>query len=543
MRLPTISLDRWGAAPVIALLVATLGLTATLAYYAHDAARSHEAVAERVLHDYVDFAGWEFVRLAEKELNTSTAAVLSGIRCVNSTKDALPPESVLTAAIARERGCQLPALTARSYFRAQPSTGQISIAGAPLDTAVAALANVQASDGKSGRSPLTLQFLADTPATVVAYARQPSDDSRPLIVGFVADVKQFAPLFERIVRREPLLPAALLKGAENQRYLSARVTGPAGQSVYESPQFATSQYVNAGALPAPFGQFHYQLALRPDTAQTLVIGGLPQSRVPLLLILLLLDAGLLAVAIVQVRRERQLAALRADFVTSVSHERRTPLAQIRMFAETLMLGRTRTADETRRSLGIIHRESQRLTHLVDNVMSFRRGERGVETLVRAPVALVPLAREVLETFSPLDQQRPASLRLDASVEVTILADPSAIRQILLNLLDNAVKHGPLEQTVTLSIALAADCVQLIVDDEGPGIDPQDTERIWQPFVRLSRSTQATTGAGIGLSVVRQLVALHEGRAWVTRAPSGGARFVAELPGATAEQPLTLVHSA
>src|SRR5262249_23096143 len=172
----------------------------------------------------------------------------------------------------------------------------------------------------------------------------------------------------------------------------------------------------------------------------------------------------------------------------------------------------------------------RLAHLLDNVMTLRRGERGANTLVSAPVALVPLARDVLETFSVLAHQRHITLQLEAPVEINVMADASALRQILLNLLDNAAKHGPSDQTVRLSVTVEGRCARLMVDDEGPGIDERDVPRIWEPFVRLSPGARSgVTGTGIGLSVVRQLTTLHGGRAWVARSPSGGARFIVELP--------------
>src|SRR5213076_2188456 len=248
------------------------------------------------------------------------------------------------------------------------------------------------------------------------------------------------------------------------------------------------------------GRVQVQVALRPDLAPKLVIGGMPRSNLPMLLSLLALTAGLVVAALLQLRREYELSQLRADFVSGVSHELRTPLAQIRMFSETLLLGRVRSDEEQVRSLEIIDQEARRLTHLVENLLHFSRSERQLTRLSPAPA---PLAA---------------------------LVDADALRQMLLNLLDNAVKYGPAGQTVTLGLSVGEGRARICVDDQGPGVPAADRERIWDQFWRLERDRgSAVAGTGIGLSVVRELVALHGGRAWAEDAPGSGGRFVIELP--------------
>ena len=122
-------------------------------------------------------------------------------------------------------------------------------------------------------------------------------------------------------------------------------------------------------------------------------------------------------------------------------------------------------------------------------------------------------------------------------DVTAPIDASALRQIVLNLLDNAVKYGPADQTVTVQVAYAGGTARVSVEDEGPGIATADVARIWAPFARLPQASAAgVAGAGIGLSVVRELTQLHGGRVTVTTGASGGARFCVELPHATVGQP-------
>jgi signal transduction histidine kinase len=278
-----------------------------------------------------------------------------------------------------------------------------------------------------------------------------------------------------------------------------------------------------------------QVSIDPAAARELVIGGLPRSRLPLLLGLLALCTGLVVTAALQLRRERALQRLRSEFVSSVSHELRTPLTQIRMFAETLLLDRVRSDEERRRALEIVDREARRLTHLVENMLQFSRGERGGAPLSPAPLALAPLVREVVDQFQPMVAGTGVRLLARLDEDGTALADADALRQVLLNLLDNAVKYGPRQQEVVVALERAAGGVRLTVEDQGPGIPAHERRRVFERFHRLERDRRSSVaGTGIGLSVVQDLVERQGGRVFVEDAPRGGARFVVELKGGVSE---------
>src|ERR1041385_4964592 len=199
---------------------------------------------------------------------------------------------------------------------------------------------------------------------------------------------------------------------------------------------------------------------------------MPRSQRWRLIAMLALTAGLVAAALLQLRREYELSQLRADFVSGVSHELRTPLAQIRMFSETLLLGRVRSDDERERSLEIIDQEARRLTHLVENLLHFSRSERRLTRLSPAPAPLTPLVSEAAEGFAPLAAARGVTLCTEVTDGVVGAGGAAdALRQILLNLLDNAVKYGPSGQTVTLGLSVADGRARVSVDDEGPGSRP------------------------------------------------------------------------
>jgi signal transduction histidine kinase len=249
-----------------------------------------------------------------------------------------------------------------------------------------------------------------------------------------------------------------------------------------------------------------------------------------------LGAFFVAGVMLQLRRRHQLAEVRRDFVAAISHELRTPLAHMALLSETLLIPAGRDEEAQRaRWLGVIHREAIRLGRLVDNVLLHVRGEHRGHTIDRAWLDLEDVMDDVLASMELAADARSVRLTADFPGELMVYADMGALRQVLLNLIDNAIKHGPDGQTVAITIALEprsathAACVVITVDDEGPGIAPSDRARVWRPFVRLGDRGGATGGSGLGLSVVRDLVRQHGGRVELRESPLGGVRAVVSLP--------------
>lgn len=274
----------------------------------------------------------------------------------------------------------------------------------------------------------------------------------------------------------------------------------------------------------------FRAGLKPAALELLLPGGYPASRLPALAALLSAIALLVSLTVLLLRREAELHRLQARFVSGVSHELRTPLAQIRMFAETLMLGRVRSEADRRRSLEIIDQEARRLGTLVENILTFSRAERGGVTVTPEVTRISAEIGAVVEDFLALPRARRADVRLELQEDVLVPVDRDALRQIVNNLLDNAVKYGPERQRITVGLALFDGSARLWVDDEGPGIPAVDRARVFQSFFRLRRDEDSrTAGSGIGLAVVRELAAMHSGRTWAEEAPGGGARLVVVFP--------------
>ena len=233
---------------------------------------------------------------------------------------------------------------------------------------------------------------------------------------------------------------------------------------------------------------------------------------------------------VRQRRSSELTQLRADFVSSVSHELRTPLAQIRMFAELMRKGSMRTKEDSDRALRIIEKEASRLTILVDNILNYTRLRKRAERVSSHPAFVTGEVRQAIESFAPLSAERGVTIVPDIEPDLWAHMDSLALRQVLLNFLENAVKYGPRGQRVTVGAKGLDAVVRITVDDQGPGIPPAEREKVWRAFYRRREAVDAgATGAGIGLAVVHELVLQYGGSVQVTDAPNGGARFIADLP--------------
>jgi len=232
-----------------------------------------------------------------------------------------------------------------------------------------------------------------------------------------------------------------------------------------------------------------------------------------------------------VRRESEMARLKSDFVANVSHDLKTPLSLIRMFAETLELGRVTDEAARREYYGVITRESERLTRLIDNVLDFSRIEGGRQRYDIFPSAVEPLIQEVLEAFRyPLVQQ---GFKVDVVIEPDlpeVPLDPAAIRQALANLVDNAIKYSGARRRLTVSARRAGAEVRIEVADEGIGIPPAEVQRIFEKFYRVGRSeTQGRRGSGVGLALVKHIAEAHGGRVSVSSRHDSGSRFTLHLP--------------
>lgn len=235
---------------------------------------------------------------------------------------------------------------------------------------------------------------------------------------------------------------------------------------------------------------------------------------------------------------------RRELIVNVSHELRTPIASIRGHVESLLLAveetQTLPPEELSRYLTIVARESERLSALVDDLLSLARAEAGELRLDIQPVAVAGVAREVYEALAPLARrERQVTLVSDIAADLPlILADRQRLTQVLLNLTRNAITYTPVGGIVSLSAERAEPGrLALVVADTGVGIPPEELDRVFERFYRSDSSrARATGGFGLGLAIVRDLVEAMGGRVRVESVVGQGSRFRVLLSLAPAPAP-------
>jgi len=522
---------------VVLLLVslATAGLIVIQAQYSVSAQR---AAAEGVLRDYSGLVADEVIRRSAVEVgyygySTLSTALVSEFQRTRR----LSPDTSAKFLSAQDVRVKRAATLAKSYFQWDTGTHLLAFVGDPNSQETPSWLREKLEEVSAQRSDAPFQVIHSQPgkpATIFVTAFARSGQMSGSIVGFEVDFVKLGSWISASLNRQPLVPGSLGHGKVTNEFVHVIIRDQSGAPLYSLGNTPRTGF----AVTKPFGDayqgvlsgFEAEASIDPQVARQIVVGGLPPSRRWLFLTLLALNAALIVMAILQLRREMMFQRLRDEFVSSVSHELRTPLTQIRMFAETLLLERVRSIEEQQRSLEIIDRESRRLSQLVENVLQFSRMEKKLDTLAKENREIAPLLQETVEDFTSMMNGRES--RIETRLQPHLFADVDAgsLRQILINLLDNAVKYGRKPQQIIVGLEPRGAAACLYVEDEGPGVPPADRKRIFQRFQRLDRDRQSSiAGTGIGLSVVRDLVTRHGGTCSVTSGQRGGARFIVELP--------------
>jgi signal transduction histidine kinase len=235
------------------------------------------------------------------------------------------------------------------------------------------------------------------------------------------------------------------------------------------------------------------------------------------------------------RREAEMAQLKSDFVANVSHDLKTPLSVIRMFGETLEMGRVRDESQRQEYYRVIARESERLSRLIENVLDFARIEGGRRAYTLAPTAVEPVVRDALDAFEhPLASEGfKVEVRVPSDLP-DVRMDGEAVAQALANLLDNAIKYSGDRKALLVEARRVGGELAISVADEGIGIAPEEQGKVFEKFYRAGRSeTQGRRGSGVGLALVRHIAEAHGGRVTLESTLGAGSRFTLWLPAESA----------
>ena len=234
-----------------------------------------------------------------------------------------------------------------------------------------------------------------------------------------------------------------------------------------------------------------------------------------------------------ITRQRRLEKVRQDFVANVSHELRTPVTVIRANADTLLAGAIEEPERAKEFLSAVLRNAVRMSQIVSDLLDLTRIEAGKLDLEIRPVSVRSSAARALDSVAQVANVRSLDVRIDVDDDLFVAADEQALDQILINLVDNAIKYTPAGGHVVIDAAPTPAGVRIAVRDDGPGIDPKLRERIFERFYRVDKGrSREMGGTGLGLAIVKHLVAALEGEIGVEPAAGGGSEFwvLLEPPG-------------
>jgi signal transduction histidine kinase len=283
-------------------------------------------------------------------------------------------------------------------------------------------------------------------------------------------------------------------------------------------------------LDDPFRGLALGIKFQGTTAQAIAQRWVRQSFL-ILGVLSVLMIGGLVLTYRSVNKQMALARLKSDFVSNVSHELRTPLALIRLYAETLELGRITTEPKKHEYYSIIRKESERLTALINNILDFSRIEAGRKEYDFRETDIAELVRNTLDSYRYQIEQQGFAFeeQIDTSLPA-VRVDREAIARALVNLVNNALKYSDNEKFLGVKLYREQSVLKLEVSDRGIGIDRNEQSRIFEKFYRTGDPlVHNTKGSGLGLSLVRHITQAHGGDVEVESTPGRGSKFTLTLP--------------
>jgi signal transduction histidine kinase len=318
-------------------------------------------------------------------------------------------------------------------------------------------------------------------------------------------------------------------------YLADGGSGEGYREFISSPTWGTGKPEVSQNLDDPFRGLSLGIKFQGTTAEAIGRRFVFQSFL-ILGVLSVFMIGGLVLTYRSVNKQVALARLKSDFVSNVSHELRTPLALIRLYAETLELGRITKDEKKHEYYSIIRKESERLTALINNILDFSRIEAGRKEYDFKETDIAELVRNTLDSYRfQIEQQ---GFALEEQIETgipKIRVDREAIARALVNLVNNALKYSDSEKFLGVKLYREQSMLKLEVSDRGIGIEHNEQARIFEKFYRTCDPlVHNTKGSGLGLSLVQHITEAHGGEVEVESVPGRGSKFTLSLPLAGAQ---------
>jgi signal transduction histidine kinase len=377
-----------------------------------------------------------------------------------------------------------------------------------------------------------------TPYQLIVHLLWRDDQRRELfsIIGYTVNLRNInAGMLHRLLDDEV---KPILNPDPYSPHLAITLLNEAGEVAYGDPVMSSVPAATASVdmLFFPGGPLTPWLAGRvsPHAWRVIVSApGLPSGRrlfggwVLAAVVTLILIAALCGVAMD--RQARNLSQMQADFVANVSHQLKTPLSLLSTAIQTLSMGRV-PAERSQQYLDILSSQTTRMTALVERILHFSRLEAGSEAYRMEPIDLVSLVRTVVDRFTVDSRQQVPIAFETASSTLTIHADAAAMEQVVVNLLENAVKYGDDLNRVSVRVEGSDRQAAITVRDQGFGINSADLPYVFDKFYRGRAGGRGRPGFGLGLAVVKSVARAHGGRATVaTERVGGGSEFTVVIP--------------
>jgi signal transduction histidine kinase len=249
-----------------------------------------------------------------------------------------------------------------------------------------------------------------------------------------------------------------------------------------------------------------------------------------IVILIILAFGLFF-TLQTVNNELHLSRMKSYFMSTVSHEFKSPLTSIRQMAEMLVHGRVPSPERQQKYYTTILQQSERLSHLIDNILDFSKMEEGQKIFQFERADITPVVKEMVESFQKLTTDEGFLISLSITEPLPdVVFDREAMEQVIHNLLDNACKYSGESRSIEVQLYPEGNKIVISVRDQGVGIRKEDQDKIFSRFYRAGEElTQAVKGSGIGLTIVKQIVESHQGEVTVESNPGKGSIFNVILP--------------